>query len=123
MPAARPGVRIEIIAIEPIILLSVTRKVAQVDRIDVTQPFYAVAWDEGNEGLAQSATPRMQMVKRWLSRIAPRYAKWRIALRDVFLIGGLALGLSPYSLKRRCAETIDVRKLLNERSKTEAMAE
>ena len=116
MPPARPGVRNEILSIEPIILLSVTRKVAKVDQIDVTQPFYAIAWEQGDGTLAKSATPVMATMKRWIAPLAPKGSKWRNACRDMFLLGGLTLGLSPYSLKGRCSETIDVEKVLNERS-------
>jgi hypothetical protein len=58
----------------------------------------------------------MAVLKRWVQQVAPRYAKRRIALRDIFLLGGLAFGLSPYSLKRRSLEIIDVGQLLNERA-------
>jgi hypothetical protein len=43
MPVAKPGVRVEIVSIEPIILLSVTRKIVDVAEIEVSQPFYAPA--------------------------------------------------------------------------------
>jgi hypothetical protein len=39
MPVAKPGARVEIVSIEPIILLSVTRKIADVAEIEVSQPF------------------------------------------------------------------------------------
>jgi SAM-dependent methyltransferase len=115
MPPARPGVRVEVLSIEPIILLSVARKVAKVDQIDVTQPFYAIAWEQGDGSLAKSATPLMARMKRWVAPFAPKGSKWRNAFRDVFLLGGLTLGLSPYSLRRRALETIDVDQVLNGR--------
>lgn len=114
MPPATPGVRNEVLSMEPIILLSVTRKAAQVNELDVTQPFYAVAWTEGDASQAKSATPSGSRLMRFLSQAAPRYARWRIALRNLYLIGGLTFGLSPYSLARRCLETIDVKQVLNE---------
>jgi hypothetical protein len=39
MPAAKSGVRVETVSIEPIILLSVTRKIADVAGIEESQPF------------------------------------------------------------------------------------
>jgi hypothetical protein len=44
MPMAEPGKRVEIVPIEPIILLSVTRKGADVAAIDVRQPPYEPLW-------------------------------------------------------------------------------
>jgi len=113
MPDARAGARVEVLSVEPIILLSVSRKVAQVDQIDVTQPFYAVAWKEGDVELAQTMSPRVAKLKVLLGRVAPRGAKWRSVLRDIFVLSSLALGLHPSSLKRRCLETIDVEQVVS----------
>ncbi|ARN79947.1 hypothetical protein MCBRY_000834 [Methylocystis bryophila] len=115
MPPARPGARIEILSVEPIILLSVARKVAKVDQIQVTQPFYAMAWEEGKGKLARSETPRMATMKRWVSQVAPKGSRWRNTLRDIFVLGGLALGVHPYSLRRRCVEALEVERVLGER--------
>jgi hypothetical protein len=53
MPVAKSGIRVVIVSIEPIILLSVTRKIDDVAEIEVSQPFYAPAWQAGDVCIAR----------------------------------------------------------------------
>jgi hypothetical protein len=114
MPEARPGARVEIASIEPIILLSVTRKIADIAEIEVSQPFFAPAWQgrapspEANETLASAA------LKARFNALLPRGAKFWIILRNIYLLYGLARGDGRYVLARRCEREIDVETLLKE---------
>jgi hypothetical protein len=93
MPVSKPGVRAEIVSLEPIILLSVTRKVADVSDIEVSQPLYLPAWQAGDVTLATNGTRGFSSLKASLAGI-PHCAKLAIFFRNISLLFGLAAGKS-----------------------------
>ena len=107
MPVAKPGVRVEIVSIEPIILLSVTSKIANVAEIEVSQPFYAPAWQAGDVSLATNRTG-MSSFRARVAAILPRGSKLAKVLRNISLVFDLATGNGRYALARRCERKIDV---------------
>ena len=108
MPVAKPGVRVEIVSIEPIILLSVTRKILDVAEIEVSQPFYAPAWQAGDVSLATNQTEMSAAFRARVAAILPRGSKLAKVLRNISLVCGLATGNGRYALARRCERKIDV---------------
>ena len=114
MPAAKPGVRVEIVSIEPIMLLSVSRKIADVAEIEVFQPFFDPAWQARDVSLATNGPPKSASVKARLAAL-PHGNKLAILFRNTYLLYGLATGNSRYALARRCERKIDVEKALKER--------
>jgi hypothetical protein len=115
MPGAKPGVRVEIVSVEPIILLSVTRKIADVAEIEVSQPFYVPAWQAGDVSLATNRARDLASPKARLAAILPHSGKWAIIFRNIYLLYGLATGNSRYALARRCERKINVEAALKER--------
>lgn len=108
MPEAKPGARIEIVSIEPIILLSVTRKERDVDFISVTQPFYAKAWSEKDASIIQSNHGQHFYIKTKLKKYFLRRG-WSVNLiRNFNLIIGLMTGASRYSLNNPIFKKIRV---------------
>ena len=105
MPVAKPGVRVQIVSIEPIILLSVTRKIADVAEIEVFQPFYAPAWQAGHVSLVTNGTPASGRVKARLTHLP---TKLHIVLRNIYLLCRLARGDGRYALARCSKRKIDV---------------
>ncbi|MBE0623738.1 MAG: hypothetical protein IH606_02885 [Burkholderiales bacterium] len=99
VPVAKPGVRIEIVSLEPIILLSVTRKVRDVESISVMQPFYAPTWNPENASRTRTAAKNAPGVKNIVRRVLARHGRLRNWIRNFHLIFGLITGLSQYSLK------------------------
>jgi hypothetical protein len=115
MPVAKPGVRVEIVSIEPIILLSVTRKIVDVADIEVSQPFYAPAWQAGDVSLATNRTRTSASFSSRVAAILPRGSKLAKVLRNISLVYGLATGNGRYALARRCERKIDVDAALKKR--------
>lgn len=63
VPEAKPGARVEVASVEPIILLSVTEKYDEVECIKVIQPFYQNAWDDGDVSKVVSGSPSGLLMK------------------------------------------------------------
>ena len=114
MPVAKPGVRVQIVSIEPIILLSVTRKIADVAEIEVFQPFYGPAWQAGDVSLATNGTLASASVKARIACLV-HGAKLPIIFRNIYLLYGLALGDGRYALAKCSERKIDVEAALKER--------
>jgi hypothetical protein len=114
MPESKPGVRVEIVSLEPIVLLSVTRKIADVSDIEVSQPFYLPALQAGDVTLATNGTRGFASLKASLAGIA-HCANLAIFFRNICLLLGLAAGNSRYALSQRCERKIDVEAALKER--------
>ena len=53
-PLPQKGVRVEIASIAPVILLCVSKKIAEVPDLNVHQPYYATAWDENTSNARQA---------------------------------------------------------------------
>jgi hypothetical protein len=115
MPNAKAGVRVEVVSIEPIILLSVARKFADVPAIEVSQPFYAPAWQSGDASLRQSETSRAPLAA-CLAPLLRRSGKLSIILRNLYYLCGIAAGSSRYALARRCERKVAVATFLGERT-------
>lgn len=98
VPEAKPGVRIEIVSLEPIILLSVARKVHDVESISVMQPFYAPAWSQGNASNMRTAKEKGFSIKKIAKRFFVRRGKLINLMRNLHLVFGLMSGSSCYSL-------------------------
>lgn len=110
MPRARPGVRVEVVSLEPLILLSAARKVYDRDDIDVSQPFYAPMWTHED---ASKDSPQVRVeLADGLARFRLRRKKWWTLLRNLHLLIGLTTGSGHYALKRRCECRIDVERAL-----------
>jgi hypothetical protein len=114
MPVAKPGVRVEIVSIEPIILLSVTRKIVDVAEIEVSQPFYAPAWQASDASLATNRTGMSDSFRARVATLLPRGSKLANVLRNISLVCGLATGNGRYALARRCKRKINVDAALKE---------
>ena len=110
MPVAKPGVRVQIVSIEPIILLSVTRKIADVAEIEVFQPFYGPAWQAGDVSLATNGTSASALVKACLAGLA-HGPKMHTIFRNIYLLYGLARGNARYSLAQCSERKVDVKRL------------
>jgi hypothetical protein len=93
VPDPQPGTRTELVSIEPVILLSVTTKLRDVDQLQVMQPFYAKAWDESDA--AQLTSPPKS--GRKLLAAFRRFGLYRL-LRNAWTIAGLFAGTSRYAL-------------------------
>lgn len=95
VPRARAGVRVQLVSIEPIVLLCVTRRARKVDHLTVIQPFYETTWASTPEGepahMGKPSIPR-----RVLSRV-PR-GVIRNSARNGYRVLDLCLGLTAYSL-------------------------
>lgn len=96
VPEPGAGTRTELVSIEPIILLSVTTKAREVERLRVTQPFYARAWDAGDA--AKLAIPASG-ARRALATFR-RFGLYRL-LRNAWTVAGLFTGASPYAMRGR----------------------
>lgn len=109
VPEARSGVRVEMISIEPIILLCMTRKAEERSSMAVVQPFYMRKWAAtGDAPPAETSGAR-----RWLGwGVGVFGRRARLVLRNAFRVTGLMLGLSRYSLKSSHFQKIEVAKLL-----------
>lgn len=93
VPEPRPGTRTELVSIEPVILLSVTTKMRDVDALQVMQPFYAQAWDQHDAARVASA-PRP--ARKALAAFR-RFGLYRLA-RNAWTIWGLLTGTSRYAM-------------------------
>ena len=106
--ARHPNSVVEIASIEPIILLSVTRKILDVAEIEVSQPFYAPAWQAGDVSLATNQTGISAAYRARVAAVPPRGSKLAKVLRNISLLYGLATGNGRHALARRCERKIDV---------------
>ena len=109
VPQAKPGVRVEMISIEPIILLCVATKLIEKEAISVTQPFYLRHWSESEAVPSTGQSLR----KKWRGRFESLFgARARRALRNAVRIFDLLVGRSRYSLEGSQYEKVKVARLL-----------
>lgn len=99
VPKARPGTRIEAASVEPIVLLSVTEKFKDVERLQVVQPFYAIAWSEGDASKVVSS-PRGHLLLGLVRTVLKRRGRFINLLRNLWFVWGLASGRSRFSIRR-----------------------
>ena len=114
VPKAKPGVRVEIVSLEPIILLTVTRKVRNVESISVMQPFYAVAWNGNDAPLVRLPEKLGSRIKTSMKRLVERHSRLSNFLRNCHLIFGLITGSSHYSINSTFFQKIEVDQVLQE---------
>jgi len=99
-PRPKAGVRVEALSLEPIILLSVSRKAGgSADPIRASQKFYDPLWQQNAEGNMPPppSFKRMEGLKRALRPGTALYA----GMRNANLLLGLITGTSRYSLSSR----------------------
>ncbi len=99
VPHARRGVRVEVVSLEPVILLAVTKKIRHVDCLKVSQPFYQQAWTE--QSSSELNVGARSSVVQVLKKLVPvhRGALTNV-IRNLLLVFGLASGLSRFSIMR-----------------------
>lgn len=114
MPDAKPGIRIEIVSLEPIILLSATRKVRDVQNITIMQPFYVPAWSEDHASNKVTAKGKAFNIKSVAKRFFVRRGRLINLIRNFHLIIGLMTGTSHYSLNNPRFKKIKVDTALRE---------
>jgi hypothetical protein len=103
------GSRVQIVSIEPIILLCVTTKKFDAEFINPIQPFYLGAWE--NKGVNSASSPTCLKTITRATRQVDR--KLLNILRNFLLITGLASGSSGYSIRSSKFRQIDVTKLFD----------
>lgn len=98
-PNAQSGVRVEVVSVEPIILLSVTEKIRNVESLKVSQPFYQQAWAaQSSSGL--NASYGSSFVQA-LQRLVPVKRGALInSIRNFLLVFGLVSGRGRFSIRR-----------------------
>jgi hypothetical protein len=90
---------VEVVSLEPVILLAVTEKIRSVESLKVSQPFYQQAWaEQSSSGL--NAGSRSSVVQA-MQRLVPANRGVSInAIRNLLLVFGLASGRSRFSIRR-----------------------
>jgi len=109
VPEAKSGVRVEVVSIEPIILLCTTRKVVEINDLSVVQPFYTRQWT-APQGLPSPDSGSVRKLLAWTAGIFGH--RTRLALRNAFRMIDLMLGVSRYSLRSSHFQKIEVADLL-----------
>jgi hypothetical protein len=94
---ASPNTRTEVASVEPIILLCVTEKSAEVHSLKVTQPFYEKAWDDHDASQLNLPPNVIMRIARVLIR---KRGKFINLLRNIFFVTGLLTGRSRFSIRR-----------------------
>jgi hypothetical protein len=98
VPGIKPGTRVQLVSLEPILLLCVAKKIEVVDSIKAVQPYYLNAWAAHDVAALQN---QKSVSKIWT--FAKRRLRQRGSfvnlLRNAALILGLVLGRSSYSIK------------------------
>jgi hypothetical protein len=99
VPNASPGERIEAASVEPIVLLSVTEKFKDVEFLQVVQPFYAIAWSEGDASKVVSG-PRTHRLLALFRTVLKRRGRFINLLRNMWFVCNLLSGRSRFSIRR-----------------------
>ena len=94
-------------------LLSVSRKIADVAEIEVSQPFFDPAWQARDVSLATNGPRSLPRLRARLAAL-PHGSKLANLFRNISLVYGLATGNGRYALARRCERKIDVDEALKE---------
>ena len=114
-PVAAPGRRVEVLSVEPIVLVCTSRKVREVAALEVQQPYYARAWGTEADGATASGAPSPTVIDRlrsWARARVPRdSAAYRVG-RNVVRTAGLATAQDPSGLEGPNFERIDVARWL-----------
>ena len=98
VPGAKAGHRVQLVSLEPIVLLCVSKKVELVDTIRAVQPFYVNAWAAHDVDALENSksVSKIWVFAKWLQR---QHVPLGNLLRNTVLILGLAFGRSQYSIK------------------------
>jgi hypothetical protein len=110
-PQANPGKRVEIVSLEPVIMLSVSKKASKVDSISAVQPFYLKAWRDGEASSVQ-ANQNRGGINAFLKNSLKKRGLLVNFGRNLFLILGLASGLSRFSIKNSHFKRVSVEEIL-----------
>jgi hypothetical protein len=116
IPEAKPGKRIEIVSVEPVVLLSVAKKVSDVGLTSVVQPFYMKAWEDGNVSSIQTSHSAGG-IKMLFKRLFRQRGSLVNFARNLALIFGLASGLSRFSIRNARFQRIRVDDVLRDSPK------
>lgn len=108
-PKSRAGVRVELVSIEPIILLCVTTKFAEVNAVNVVQPFYASKWEPEPRPSNEVRGPAGKGFSQVRKLLGPGLAR---VVRNAWRICELASGRGCYSLSGSHFRKLSVARLL-----------
>ena len=114
-PVAAPGRRVEVLSVEPVVLICTSRKVREVAALDVQQPYYARAWgtEAGDATEPAERTPTgTDRVRAWARAIVPRDSAVHRVGRNLVRTAGLATARDPSGLAGPNFERIDVARWL-----------
>lgn len=106
-PRPRPGTRVQVVSVEPLILLSVTRKTDDCPQLTAVQPFYEQAWRDHAPEALYGATPGRGLAQTVKSMLRNHGDAAKV-LRNIALLAGLASGRSRYSIKHPTFQRIAV---------------
>ena len=111
-PPAAPGKRVEVLSIEPVVVICTSRKVREVATLDVQQPYYAQAWAAApppHTGAAAPAEPSgLDAVRGWARKVVPRDSAAHRVGRNVVRALGLASARDPSGLDGPRFARVDV---------------
>jgi hypothetical protein len=97
MPRSNPGQRLEVVSVEPLILLSITVKKFEVDSLTVVQPFYERAWSEKNVSALDFNSENQGLLSQLTAKIK-RVLKSILFLRNMLMVSALAIGSTHFSV-------------------------
>lgn len=112
-PAAQPGRRVEVVSLEPVILLCVTRRVNAAPLGNAVQPFYLRAWD-AHDASSLAAEAGGGRVRTGIKRLLRGHTGLASILRNAALLAGLATGRSRFSMRHPRFERVVVQQALQE---------
>ncbi len=117
-PVAAPGRRVEVLSVEPVVLICTSRKVREVAALDVQQPYYARAWGTETGGARPAAAERSptltDRLRGWARARVPRDAAAHRVGRNLVRTFGLATDRDPSGLTGPNFERVDVQRWLTE---------
>lgn len=116
IPEAKHGCRVELASLEPIILLSVAEKFENKNELIAMQPFYLEIWEEKDESNIKSK-PSFNKAGGVVEILFKNRGWLFNAVRNFFLIFGLATGYSRFSIKNTRFERVQVDQVLGGFSK------
>jgi SAM-dependent methyltransferase len=96
---AQSGSRVEAASIEPLILLCVTEKFKDIFNLQVVQPFYADAWNEGDVSKVSSGVSYGAFIGMFRAALKRR-GRFVNLLRNIWFVFGLLSGRNRYSIRR-----------------------
>lgn len=109
---SRPGERFELVSVEPISVICITRKHREGSELgQIAQPFYSGAWSRNSSDLVNKIFDVGCGRSRAKKLIQSAPAVYRVA-RNLHLMLGLASGRSEYSMKK-LFEPVEIKSLVS----------